>query len=238
MKIAIIGYGKMGKIIEQVAQQRGHQIIARIAHSEERSQEALAEAEVAIEFTQPEAALDNLLFCFAQKIPVVCGTTGWLKDYPQAVEKCREAESALLYASNFSLGVNLFFALNRQLAQLIQSYPAYRASIEEIHHLEKKDAPSGTAISLAEGLIDAHSGYQSWHLGEAQDPASLPIEAQRLPDVPGIHEVQYQSNQDKISIRHEAFDREGFALGAVMAAEYLQGKTGVYSMQDLLKSHQ
>lgn len=233
MKVALIGYGKMGHIIEGLLQERGHEVVAKFGKDGIIDAE-LKLAEVAIEFSVPEAAYANILKCFELGVPVVTGTTGWLAHYEEAVARCKALEGAMLYASNFSLGVNLFFALNRQLAALMRDYPQYRAEMTEIHHIHKKDAPSGTAITLAEDLIAA-TGLKAWKLSDENPSAEeLPIAAIRENEVPGTHAIQYRSAIDDIEIKHTAHNREGFALGAVLAAEYLKGKTGVYSMRDVL----
>lgn len=235
MKVAIIGYGKMGRIIEKKLLERGHQVVAKFG-SEGINLNELQKAEVAIEFSRPESAFENLKTCLNQSIPVVCGTTGWLKDYDEICRITEKNKTAFLYASNFSLGVNLFFALNKKLAELMSPYGDYQAKVEEIHHLQKLDAPSGTAISLAEDLIKHNANYQSWLLkGSTKSQAPvLDIEAFREQDVPGTHIINYENEIDRISIKHEAKSREGFALGAVLAAEYLIDKTGVCSMQNVL----
>lgn len=231
MKVALVGYGKMGKTIEGVLSERGHEIVARFDREGIDAQE-LKKAQVAIEFSRPESAFENITTCLKNKIPVVSGTTGWLEHYPKVCSLCEEMESAFLYASNFSLGVNLFFALNEKLAELMKPYPNYRVSMEEIHHLQKLDAPSGTAISLAEQIISTHPEYSKWSL--ADENQSITIEAKREAEVPGTHLVHYKSEVDQISIKHQAFNRQGFALGAVLAAEYLVDKRGVYTMKDVL----
>lgn len=234
MKVALIGYGKMGKIIERILKERGHEVVARFGKEGINSAD-LKQAEVAIEFSVPEAAFANIKACFEDGVPVVTGTTGWLDRYEEALSLCEKQAGALLYASNFSLGVNLFFALNRQLAELMKDYPQYQSALTEIHHIHKKDAPSGTAISLAEDLIAGLPQLKSWKLKEDNPEAEdLPITAIRENEVPGTHAVSYRSAIDDIEIKHTAHNREGFALGAVMAAEYLKGKTGVYSMRDVL----
>lgn len=231
MKVALIGYGKMGQIIEKLLQDRGHEVVAKFG-SEGIDREQLKKAEVAIEFSVPEAAFENLKQCFDLKVPVVTGTTGWLDHYQEAVKLCKDNESALLYASNFSLGVNLFFALNKRLAELMNGFD-YQVSLEEIHHIHKKDAPSGTAISLAEQIIEAQDKIKNWRLDHG-DESTLPISAKRIDEVPGTHIVRYDSEIDHIEITHAAKNRKGFALGAVLAAEYLKGKKGVYAMSDVL----
>ena len=230
MNIALFGYGKMGKLIEQIAIQRGHEVVARIDIN--NSDQELNEIDIAIDFSTPEAAFDNISRCLNSGIPVVSGTTGWTDRYPEAVALCEKQGGALLCASNFSLGVNIFFAINKQLAKLIGPIEDYQLSIEETHHIHKLDAPSGTAISLADDII-ANSSHESWSL-ETEGGNGIPIRSKREGEVPGIHCVTYRGPVDEIEIRHEAFNRNGFALGAVIAAEWLQGKTGVFAMEDVL----
>lgn len=237
MQVAILGYGKMGQAIAAILKERGHQVILT-ATTADYSIENLQKADVAIEFSQPEAAVTNLQNCFTAKTPVVCGTTGWLNQYQQVANQCSEKGGGLLYASNFSLGVNLFFAFNQKLAQLMGAFEQYAPAITEIHHTQKKDAPSGTAITLAEQIIEQNTPYHTWSLvekGKQISPHALPITALRKPDVTGTHRIKYQSQIDEISIKHKAYSRKGFALGAALAAEFMQDKQGVFSMQDVLK---
>lgn len=231
MKIALVGYGRMGKIIDEIAQSRGHEIVSRL--NESPSLDNLNNPDVVIEFSSPESAFENIKFCLEQKIPVVCGTTGWL-DKKEEVEKiCIEQKSAFLYGSNFSLGVNLFFALNEKLAQLIQPFNEnYTCQLEEIHHIHKLDAPSGTAISLAQGIMP-YSDFNDWKLGETIGK-DLGINAIREGEVPGTHSVFYRSEIDEIEIKHTAHNRKGFALGAVIAAEWIVGKEGNFTMKQVL----
>lgn len=231
MKIALLGYGKMGKVIEKVAEQRGHQIVLRKDNT--TPFDGLELADVAIDFSVPSSAVENISACFDRLVPVVCGTTGWLDDYNKVVDLCQEKNAAFLYGSNFSLGVNLFFELNRKLAQLMLPHEQYKVSMEEIHHTQKLDAPSGTAISLANDII-ANSNYSSWTLSDAQDN-EIAISAKRIENVPGTHSVFYDSAVDQIEIKHTAHSREGFALGSVLAAEWISGKKGVFSMKDVLQ---
>lgn len=231
MKIALLGYGKMGKVIEKVAEQRGHQIVLRKDNT--TSFDGLELADVAIDFSVPSSAVENISACFDRLVPVVCGTTGWLDDYNKVVDLCQEKQAAFLYGSNFSLGVNLFFELNRKLAQLMLPHEQYMVSMEEIHHTQKLDAPSGTAISLANDII-ANSNYSSWTLSDAQEN-EIAISAKRIENVPGTHSVFYDSAVDQIEIKHTAHSREGFALGSVLAAEWIIGKKGVFSMKDVLQ---
>ena len=230
MKIALVGYGKMGKIIDEISQRRGHEVVARLKETPNR--ESLKDADVVIEFSNPEAAFENIKVCLENKIPVICGTTGWLDKKPEIERIAAEQNSAFLYGSNFSLGVNLFFAINEKLAKLMNNVDEYQCQLEEIHHIHKKDAPSGTAISIAEGIIE-NSKYEAWKLDETKDK-ELGIFAIRVDEVPGTHSVFYRSEVDEIEIKHTAFNRNGFALGAVIAAEWIVGKQGVFSMKDVL----
>jgi len=237
VKIALIGYGKMGRAIESVALQRGHIILCRVdLHNREEwlKPEKLSDADVAIEFTSPESAVDNIVACFEAGVPVVCGTTGWLHRWQEVETRCLEKHQTLLYASNFSLGVNLFFALNKYLAQLMSAYPQYDVQIREVHHTQKKDAPSGTAITLAQQILQRIGWKKRWVNHPAQQPDELSIISERVDPVPGIHEVSYMSAIDDIQIKHTAHSREGFALGAVMAAEWVRGKKGIFTMADVL----
>jgi 4-hydroxy-tetrahydrodipicolinate reductase len=232
MKIALLGYGKMGKAIEQIAIEHGHIIVAKLEGPISESFN-FGQADVAIDFSIPEAAFNNIKSALEHNIPVVSGTTGWLKQYDEAVALCHKMEGAFIYASNFSLGVNLFFELNTQLAKMMQKFENYKVAIEETHHTQKKDAPSGTAISLAEQIIE-NSAYKKWQLNISSDKESIAIKAHREPNVPGTHWVNYTSTVDEITIKHKALNRKGFALGAVMAAEWLVGKQGVFTMKDVL----
>ena len=233
MKIALVGYGKMGKIIDEIATQRNHEIVARL--NEFPNSENLNNADVVIEFSNPEVAFNNIKTCLENKIPVICGTTGWLDQKPEIEKIAAENNTSFLYGSNFSLGVNLFFALNEKLADLMKNFPDYNIQLEEIHHIHKKDAPSGTAISLAEGIIKNDNRFEGWKLDETRDK-ELGIFAIREDEVPGTHSVFYRSEVDEIEIKHTAYSRNGFALGAVIAAEWIQGKTGNFSMKDVLFS--
>lgn len=238
MKVALIGYGKMGKTIEQEAVARGHEVVLAIDMiNKDYAAEILKVADVAIEFTQPEAAVENINKCFEAGIPVVVGTTGWYDRYDAVKQKCEFVGGTLFTATNFSIGVNITFAVNRYLAKIMEGQPDYNASMSETHHIHKLDAPSGTAISLAEQVIDNHSTYTKWGLAgrDEANAHTLPITAHREDDVPGTHEVVYKSEIDEISIRHCAFNRKGFAQGAVIAAEWVLGKKGVYTMGDMLK---
>lgn len=239
MDIALIGYGKMGKAIEEIALQRGHHIALKISRSNQNAftESNLRTADVAIEFTQPDAALNNVLTCMNAGLPVVCGTTGWDATMEKAKEKCLEVNSSFLPASNFSIGVNIFFEINRQLATIMDAYPGYQVVIEETHHLEKKDKPSGTAISLAEQILGNIHRKKHWHLGEvAPTDEIIPITSFREEDVPGTHVVKYSSEIDDIEIKHIAHSRKGFALGAVLAAEFIQNKKGIFTMRDVLQA--
>ena len=237
MKIALIGYGKMGKTIEQIALNRGHQIVSivDINNPEEFQSANFKSADVAIEFTTPATAFDNYMKSFAAGVPVVSGTTGWLDRIGEIKEKCEKEGKTFFYASNFSIGVNIFFALNKYLAKIMNNFPSYNISMTETHHTHKLDAPSGTAITLAEGIIENVDRKDRWTLETAEQPTDLPIHAIREGEVPGIHEVTYESDVDYISIKHDAKSRAGFALGAVVAAEFTAGKKGFLGMDDMLK---
>ena len=230
MNIGLFGYGKMGRMIEQVAVQRGHLIAARIDRAEDPV--PFDTLDVAIDFSSPEAAFDNIARCLEAGVPVVSGTTGWLARYGEACALCERTGGAFIHASNFSLGVNLFFELNAFLARLREKALGHAVELEEIHHTQKLDAPSGTAISLAEGII-ANSSYTAWK-PETAGEGEIPVLSKRLGDTPGTHSVRYQSEVDRLEIVHTAHSREGFALGAVVAAEWLAGKKGVFSMKDVL----
>jgi len=236
MKIALIGYGKMGKAIETLALQQGHSIVLKInsKNPEMLQKEYLQEADVAIEFSGPASAFDQVRKCLEAGVPVVCGSTGWLQHWEEAVSICRKHQNAFIWASNFSVGVNLFFQLNKYLAQLMNAHAEYNVQLEEIHHTEKKDAPSGTAITLAEqviGMLDHKTGWKKDHADTAQEVAIL---SKRIAGVPGTHEVLYESAVDSITIKHTAYSREGFALGALLAAAFIKDKTGIFTMNDVL----
>ena len=231
MNIALLGYGKMGKVIETIALERGHKIVFK--SSSNTLEIDLSEADIAIDFSIPNAAVNNISTCFKNNTPVVSGTTGWLDNYPNMVELCQKTNGAFIYASNFSVGVNVFFELNAHLAKMMRQLKQYNVSIEEIHHTQKLDAPSGTAISLAEGIID-NTNNSSWKLDSTSENNQIPIIAKRIKDVPGTHHIKYSSTVDSIEITHTAHNRHGFALGAVMAAEWLLNKKGVYTMKDVL----
>lgn len=231
MKIAILGYGKMGKVIERIAVDRGHQIALKV--DENTLSYDISIADVAIDFSIPSAAVDNISNCLNNNIPVVSGTTGWLNDYDNMVALCEEKNGAFIYASNFSLGVNIFFELNKTLAKMMKNLSQYKIGLEETHHTQKLDAPSGTAITLVEGIIE-QSNYKSWKLDSNVGNDEIPIEAKRIDKVPGTHSINYNSEVDAINITHTAHNRDGFALGAVIAAEWLINKKGIYTMNDVL----
>ena len=232
MKVGLIGYGKMGKAIEEILVERGHEVVLKISHTP--SIEEVKELDVAIEFSRPEYAFENLSILLKAGIPAICGTTGWLEQLPEIENITTANNTAFLYASNFSLGVNLFFELNQQLAKMMNRYRnEYNIHLEEIHHTQKLDAPSGTAITIAEGIIDQTS-YDAWSM-EQNGETIIPIEAKRIEDVPGTHIVKYTSNVDTIEISHTAHNRKGFALGAVIAAEWIADKHGIFTMKDVLE---
>lgn len=230
MKIALLGYGKMGKTIEQIAVSRGHTIVLKV--DQHTTNYDITQADVAIDFSVPNAAVGNLSNALKNNVPVISGTTGWLQDYENIIRLCKERDGAFIYASNFSIGVNIFFELNKQLAKMMAHLETYKVSIEEIHHTQKLDAPSGTAITLAEGIID-NSNFNKWDLDNS-DSETLPITSKRIADVPGTHSILYDSQVDSIEIKHTAKSREGFALGAVIAAEWILDKTGIFTMKDVL----
>ena len=231
MKIALLGYGKMGKIIEQIALQKGHEIVLKVDENTKNYDVTLAD--VAIDFSIPSIAFANISNCLNNNVPIVSGTTGWLEKFEEAKKLCIEKKSGFIYASNFSLGVNIFFELNEYLAKMTRNLSQYQISMEEIHHTQKLDKPSGTAITLAEGIIK-HTNKNNWTLNVTNNENELPIVAKRIPDVPGTHSIEYNSNVDTIAIKHTAHNRDGFALGALIAAEWLVGKTGVFTMKDVL----
>jgi 4-hydroxy-tetrahydrodipicolinate reductase len=230
MKIALLGYGKMGQVIERIATERGHEIVLK--KDEFNTYEGLSNADVAIDFSVPSAAVANISSCFHANVPVVSGTTGWLEHYDEMEALCKAKNGGFISSSNFSLGVNIFFELNEYLAKIMAQFDSYKVAMEEIHHTQKLDAPSGTAISLAKGVIE-NSTYSNWTL-ENPEANEIHIEAKRIGAVPGTHTVTYNSVVDAIEIKHTAHNREGFALGAVIAAEWLAGKQGIYSMKDVL----
>lgn len=237
MRIAILGYGKMGKTIEQIALGRGHQISFKvnIDNLDDLYKIKRDNTDAVIEFTQPESAYSNLKYCIENNLPIVSGTTGWLSKKTEIEQLCQAHKGAFFYASNFSIGVNLFFQLNKQLARLMEPYQEYKASMEEVHHTEKKDAPSGTAITLAEGLMQNYPKKKEWINTSDETPEKLNIISKREANVPGTHTVFYSSEIDTIEITHTAHSRQGFATGAVVAAEWLKDKVGIYGMQDMLQ---
>ncbi len=230
MKIALLGYGKMGKVIERIALERGHEIVVR--RSTDGPFQGMEVADVAIDFSIPEAAVANISYCLENKIPIVSGTTGWLENYHKMVSLCEANHAAFIYGSNFSLGVNLFFELNDYLAKMMSKFKEYNVEMEEIHHTQKLDKPSGTAISLANSILN-HTQKNSWSI-ENPTNEDLFIDVKRIDQVPGTHSVFYTSNVDTIEIKHTAHSRDGFALGAIIAAEWIIGKTGVFTMKDVL----
>jgi len=234
VKIALIGYGKMGKTIERLAIARGHEITERFSQSNPFLDAKSVNADIAIEFTEPNLVKSHIEHCCKLNLPVVVGTTAWYAKFEEIKQTVLNHNASLFYATNFSLGVNLYFEANKYLAKLMSNYHQYSCSIEEIHHTEKKDAPSGTAITAAEGIIDNHDGYNSWNLSPLSDQ-NIQINALRLPNVPGTHHIFYESDIDKITLSHEAKSRDGFALGSIVAAEWLLSKKGVFTMKDLLK---
>ncbi|MFO7789222.1 MAG: 4-hydroxy-tetrahydrodipicolinate reductase [Bacteroidota bacterium] len=236
MKLAIIGYGKMGKIIENMAAERQHEIVSIIDkdNTQDIKTKGFASADAAIEFTEPVSAVSNFLTAFEQNVPVVSGTTGWLEDYDKVVKACNDAGTAFFHASNFSIGVNILFEMNRKLAAIMQQFPQYKAGIEETHHIHKKDAPSGTAINLAQDILQCHSGLTTWKKGDTGKDDELPVNSIREGEIFGEHKILYDSNVDFLELKHKAKNRKGFALGAIMAAEFIQNKKGIFSMKDML----
>ena len=236
MKIALIGYGKMGKAIEEIASTQGDEIVLKISSSNKDSFtiENIQQADVAIEFTKPESAVDNIKKCLDAHVPVVCGTTGWLTQLNEIKNYCNQKQGSFLYASNFSIGVNLFFAVNKYLASLISTHQEYDVSMEEIHHTQKKDAPSGTAITLAEQILEKIKTKTSWVNNETYKQSELEIISKRVGDVPGVHTIKYNSPTDVIEITHSAHNRKGFAGGVLLAAKFIVDKKGIFSMQDVL----
>lgn len=242
MKIALLGYGKMGQIIERFATDRGHEVVLKIGveNLNDFTVENLKKANVAIDFSAPDAAVSNIYKCFEAKLPIVVGTTGWYGELQKIKNDCEDSNNTLLYGSNFSIGVNIFFHLNKVLAKLMNNYPAYDVQVEEIHHTQKLDSPSGTAMTLAEGIIDEIDGKKEWvnelvgnPTGDKTSAEQLLIESHRIENVPGTHTVVYGSEVDDIEIKHTAHSRAGFALGAVVAAEWVQNKRGFYSIADI-----
>jgi 4-hydroxy-tetrahydrodipicolinate reductase len=237
MRIVLIGYGKMGKEIERIAIDRGHQIVSKIDIENPDDLISLTnkEVDVAIEFSNPVSAFSNIMKCIEKQIPIVCGTTGWLEKKAEVEKATHSFDSTFFYASNYSIGVNLFFKLNKQLAKLMQPHAGYDIYTNEIHHIEKKDSPSGTAISIAEGIMSQYPNKNKWVNNEIPGADEIAIWSQRESTKPGTHTVKYISKVDQIEVTHEAFSREGFALGAVIAAEWILGKKGVLGMDDMLK---
>lgn len=236
MKIALIGYGKMGKAIEQIAVQQNHEILYKIdiSNQELLEKNSLSKADVAIEFTTPLTAASNILKCFNAGIPVVCGTTGWLDQLSMITDACHKQGGALLYTSNFSIGVNIFFEINKKLATLLARQPQYHVAIEEVHHTQKKDSPSGTAISLAEQILKINPALTHWINQPSENPEVLGIESKRIDPFAGMHKVTYSSEVDDIEIIHTAHSRMGFASGAVLAATWIIGKQGIFGMKEVL----
>ena len=243
MNIAILGYGKMGHAIHEEALQQGHCIVATIDNEEDWKEQAasLIHADVAIEFSQPDQAINNILRCFEHHLPIVVGTTGWYQHFEEIRQRCINEGQSLFYASNFSIGMNILFRLNEQLGTYAKQF-GYSLKIDETHHIHKLDKPSGTAITIANQLLHNDSDYQSWHIEEdatpitSNDPHSIPIHVTREGEVFGIHSVTLQNDKDKVTLTHQAFNRQGFAQGAVKAAEFLVGKTGIFTMNDLFNT--
>ncbi len=239
MKIALIGYGKMGKAIEEIALQKGYEIVLKINDENlaELTSENLQQCDVAIEFTNPESAIENIHTCINKGIPVVCGSTGWVAQEEEVKKYCTENNGTLLYSSNFSIGVNIFFEINKRLAVLMEQQKGYTVSIEETHHTQKKDAPSGTAITIAHQIISERSDKNNWTLNPTPANDEIVIESKRIDPAPGTHHVRYKSDIDDIEIIHTAHSRKGFAAGALAAAEFIVGKKGIFSMSDVLKTN-
>jgi len=234
MRILLLGYGKMGKTIEKIASDRGHEIVGRIDDPADPKEAFTADnTDVAIEFSQPDAAVANIRWCLERQIPIVSGTTGWLNKWEEVVNFCRKNNGTFFYASNYSIGMNIFVEVNRQLAHMMDKFPSYDLAIEEIHHTEKKDAPSGSAITLAKEIIARLSRKKSW-TAEEGNPDEVIIKSVREPDVPGTHTITYTNDEDRIELSHTAFSREGFARGAVLVAEWIRGRKGPLGMNDFL----
>ncbi len=231
MKIALLGYGKMGKIIEKLAVKKGHTIVSRI--NQYSSKEEILKADIAIEFSTPQAAVSNIKFCLENDIPIVSGTTGWLAHYDKMIKLCENRNGSFIYASNFSIGVNLFFSINEYVSNIMEPWKDYQVSIEEVHHNQKLDTPSGTAVTLAEEII-RNSDKKNWELN-GTEAENINITAKRINDIKGTHIINYDSNIDTILIKHEAHSRDGFALGAILAAEWLVDKKGIFTMKDVLQ---
>jgi 4-hydroxy-tetrahydrodipicolinate reductase len=242
LKIALLGYGKMGHMIEEIAKERGHEVPLTIGsqNRKELTKEQLKQADVVIEFSRPDAAIDNINLCLEAGVPVVVGTTGWYEKLAEVKQKCESVNGSLVYGTNFSVGVNILFALNKQLAKWMNDFADYDVSVEEIHHKQKLDAPSGTAITIAEGILDNLDRKNKWEVQHVNDTEKLPndvlaVKYDRQDGVPGTHIVTYTSAIDEIRLYHEAFNRKGFALGAVLAAEFLKDKKGIFTPQDIFK---
>lgn len=235
-KVGLLGYGKMGRMIESLAQPHNVEIVWKIDRDDrdQLTPALLREADVVIEFSSPSSGFENVKFCLESGVPVVSGTTGWQDRLAEAKAICESHNGAMLWASNFSVGVNLFFALNKKLTEMMAQWPVYQPVVTEIHHIHKLDAPSGTAVTLAEGILEKHTAFENWQLGHSEQKNTLPIEAVREGEVPGTHTIQWTSPVDSITITHEAFSREGFASGALVAAKWIVGKKGVFTMQDVL----
>jgi 4-hydroxy-tetrahydrodipicolinate reductase len=236
MNIAIIGYGRMGHEIESIAIKRGHKIklIVDQDNTNDLNETNLKPVDVAIEFSLPSEAATNIIKCLDAGVPVVSGTTGWLEDYDRVVEICKKKNGSFIHSSNFSIGVNLLFRLSKELAAYMNSYEDYNVSIEEIHHIKKLDAPSGTAITLASGISENHKAYKGWHSGEEEKEGSIPVHSVREGSVPGTHIVTWDSEIDKLTLKHEAKNRKGLALGAVVAAEFISSRSGIFTMNDVI----
>lgn len=237
MKVALIGYGKMGKEIEAILLERGHSVplVIDIKNIGDFKKENFVDIDVAIEFTAPDTAFDNIIKCMEFGVPVVCGTTAWLNRYNDVIELCKKRDGTFFYASNYSIGVNIFFAVNKFLSKIMNNYPSYDVTVEEVHHTQKKDTPSGTAITIAEGILEGITRKDKWVSHTTIEPNELEVIGIRRSIVPGTHTVTWESDADMIEIEHTAKGRKGFALGAVIAAEFIKGKKGVYSMKDLMK---
>jgi 4-hydroxy-tetrahydrodipicolinate reductase len=236
MKIAIIGYGKMGKEIEKVAKERGHEITLKISsdNTKDFTFDNLKKVDVAIEFTNPDLAVNNIKVCMSSNTPIVVGTTGWYDEFAEVRESVAQNDGSLLYATNCSIGVNLFFKLNKSLAKMMNKHKDYNVTMEETHHTQKLDAPSGTAITLAEGIVENSENKDLWVKGDAHAHNQLSVISHRVENVPGTHQINYTSEIDDIEIKHTAHNRKGFAMGAVIAAEYIQDKKGIFTMEDVL----
>lgn len=238
MRVALFGYGKMGKEIEQMLISRNHLVVATVRNAEERERLRVNDIDVVIEFSTPQAAYDNINFCLRNHLPIIVGTTGdWYQSLPALSELCTQENGLLIYGTNFSIGVNIFFSINAKLAEMMSADLGYEAAVREIHHTEKKDAPSGTGITIAEDIIANNQHYSTWknvNKSEISEPNTLSLESERFPDVPGTHIVTYENNIDKIELIHTAKNRKGFALGSVLAAEWSVNKEGVFSIKDIM----